>query len=240
MSILIKLIDDYSIWIYGAAALAALILFRAAIVARRDRAQATFSLEREAAHSREIRIFIIALVVLLLMGGVYAVERFVVPSVEIPYEAVPSPSPIFLPTITPTPAPPTMTPTITPTIQRPTRPPPLEPTETPKPAVVAPACPHPGVVLTAPGVGAQVRGVVQVSGTAAIDRFKFYKVELGIGNNPNTWSFLFSGESPVHGGLLGQWDTGIVSAGEYTLRLVVVDETGNFPEPCRVTVKVGK
>ena len=113
MSIFIKLIDDYSIWIYVAAALVALILFRSAIVARRDRVQATFALEREMAHNREIRIFTIAVIILLLMGGVWAVENFVVPNVEIPYEPAPSPSPIFLPTVTETPAPPTTTPTTT-------------------------------------------------------------------------------------------------------------------------------
>jgi hypothetical protein len=239
MSIFLKLIDDYSMWLYVAAAVVALILLRAAILARRDRIQATFGLERETAHNREIRILTIAVIVLLLMGGIYAVERFVVPNVEIPYEPAPSPSPIFLPTVTATPGPPTATPTPTPTIARPTRPP--MQTETPTPvAVVAPACPHPGVNLTAPGVGAQVSGVVSVSGTAVIERFSFYKVELGVGNNPGDWSFLFSGESPVRGGALGQWDTGPVAAGQYTLRLVVVDETGNFPQPCQVTVTVVK
>lgn len=239
MAIVLKLINDYSIWIYGAAAIAALFLLRAAIVARRDRMQATFTLEREAARSREIRIFTFAIVLLLIIGGVYAVTRFVVPNVDIPYEPAASPSPIFLPTVTPTPAPPTKTPTITPTLVRPTRPA-LKPTNTPTPEVRPPACPHPGVQLTSPGVNAQVSGVVQVTGTAAIDKFQFYKVELGIGDNPGNWSFLFSGESPVTNGLLGQWDTNPLPAGVYTLRLVVVDITGNFPEPCRVTVTVAK
>ena len=239
MAILIKLIDDYYLWIYGAAAIAVLVLLRAAIIARRDRVQATFALERESARSREIKIFVFAIVVLLLMGGVYAVKQFVVPNVEIPYELAPSPSPIFLPTVTGTPAPPTMTPTITPTLARPTRPA-LNPTGTPTPDIRPPACPHPGVNLTSPGVNAQVSGVVQVTGTAAIDRFQFYKMELGVGSNPGEWSFLFSGETAVNNGLLGQWDTHPLPAGVYTLRLVVVDETGNFPEPCRVTLTVVK
>jgi len=101
-------------------------------------------------------------------------------------------------------------------------------------------CAQPGAGLTAPGNNAQLRGVVQIVGTAAIARFQFYKVELGVGDNPSQWTFLLSGNAPVTNGVLGVWDTGPVPAGTYSLRLVVVDQTGNFPEPCRVIVTVVK
>lgn len=241
MSILLKLIHDYKEWLYGASAIVALFLLRAAILARRERLQAIFSLEREAARNREYRIMTIATVVLLLMGGIYAVDRFVVPNVEIPYDSSPaSPTPFFLPTITPTPAPPTETPTSTPTRVRPTMRPP-EPTSTPTPAAgPPPACPNPGVSLTYPTTRAQLKGVVPISGTASIERFQYYKLEMGIGSNPSEWSYLMSGQTPVVKGLLGHWDTGPLPAGEYSLRLVVVDQTGNFPEPCQVVVHVVK
>ena len=77
-------------------------------------------------------------------------------------------------------------------------------------------------------------------GTAAIDGFQYYKLEMGVGRNPGEWSFLFSNETPLRDGELGKWDTGPLPAGEYTLRLVVVDQTGNFPTPCQVTVNIVK
>jgi len=44
--------------------------------------------------------------------------------------------------------------------------------------------------------------------------------------------------SAVSGGVLETFNSSAYPSGTYTLRLVVVDQTGNFPEPCRVTVTV--
>jgi hypothetical protein len=38
--------------------------------------------------------------------------------------------------------------------------------------------------------------------------------------------------------VLETFNSGAYPAGTYTLRLVVVDQTGNYPEPCRVTITV--
>lgn len=244
MAVLIKLIQDYSVWLYGAIAIIAVFLLRAAILARREVLQATFTLEKEAARNREYRILGGAALLLVLIAAVYGVNRYVAPNVEIPSNVVPSPSPIFLPTITPTPATPTPTPTATPTLERPTRPVPTEeptpPPATPTPAVIPPNCPNPNARLTWPGLRAQVHGVVQVTGSASIDGFQFYKVELGVGESPTEWSFLFSGERPVVDGVLGQWDTSPLPEGIYSLRLTVVDLTGNYPSPCQTVVQVVK
>jgi hypothetical protein len=45
-------------------------------------------------------------------------------------------------------------------------------------------------------------------------------------------------ERTVSGGVLETFNSGAYPAGTYTLRLVVVDRTGNYPEPCRVTIRV--
>jgi hypothetical protein len=42
----------------------------------------------------------------------------------------------------------------------------------------------------------------------------------------------------VSGGVLGNIDTTVLVNGEYTIRLTVVDQVGNFPPPCDVTVVV--
>lgn len=242
MAVFIRLVQQYSVWLYGVCAVIALVLLRAAWLARQERLQAIFSLEKEAARSREMRILSMAIVLLIVMGAIYILEHQVAPNIPLPEGETPTPLPVFLPTITPTPAPPTPTPTPTP---RQTRPAPalttpLAPTNTPTPVVRPPACPNPGVQLTSPGLNATVSGVVTLAGTASIDRFQYYKVEMGVGAQPAEWSFLFANQSPVINGVLGQWDTGPLPAGTYSLRLVVVDQTGNYPPPCQTVVQVVK
>ena len=45
-------------------------------------------------------------------------------------------------------------------------------------------------------------------------------------------------KAPWSGGLLGNLNSSGVANGTYTVQLVVVDNTGNYPTPCRVTVVV--
>jgi len=148
-------------------------------------------------------------------------------------------------TLTPTPPPATMTPTATATEPLPTRP--VRPTATPEAgvaptaAVSVPACPNPNARITSPGVNQVVQGNVPVRGTANIANFQYYKVEVGPGSNPkdNEWTVVGTlHESPVSGGVLETFNGSTYPAGTYSLRLVVVDQTGNYPEPCRVTITV--
>jgi hypothetical protein len=98
---------------------------------------------------------------------------------------------------------------------------------------VAPACANAQARISAPGEGSRLSGAAQIVGTAAIDRFSFYKLEIGIGRDPQSWSVVGDlHRAPVTDGLLGTLDTDALPPGDYTIRLVVVDATGNFPEPC--------
>jgi hypothetical protein len=87
-------------------------------------------------------------------------------------------------------------------------------------------------------MGQKVQGLVQFVGTANVRDFDYYKLEMGPGDAPRNWSFLFSRQSAVVNGPLGAWNSDTVPPGMYTIRLIVVDRTGNYPEPCRVTVIV--
>jgi len=83
--------------------------------------------------------------------------------------------------------------------------------------------------ITAPAANAQLSGVVTVTGTASAANFQFYKLEFGQGANPTQMSVIGSlQKAPVTGGTLGTWDVTKLPAGAYTLRLTVVDNTGNF------------
>lgn len=71
-------------------------------------------------------------------------------------------------------------------------------------------------------------------GTANIENFQFYKVEYNGGSG-----FAVIGDlvhQPVNGGVLTSWNTAGFPSGTYTLRLTVVDVTGNYPAPCDVNV----
>jgi hypothetical protein len=96
------------------------------------------------------------------------------------------------------------------------------------------------VVIAAPVDDAQVRGQVAVHGSAAIDGFLYYKIEYQeVGSD--RWQVI--GElhyQAVTDGLLGTWDVTGLPPGTYALRLVVVDQTGQFVPPYVLNVRVGR
>lgn len=202
MAIVVKLITDYAPWLYAACGLVALWYLRIAIIARRQRRQAAFTLEREAALNRTYQAFSVALVLLVVMGAVYFTTTWIATAVEPLVEAVvsPSPTPLVLPTATPTPAPVTATPS--PTLA-PTKAPTPRPTPTPAPVVtrapvvVAPSCPDGRARLVQPGVNQTVSGSITVIGTAATDQFAYYKLEFKAVGTPGDPTFILSRTQPV-------------------------------------------
>jgi hypothetical protein len=82
-----------------------------------------------------------------------------------------------------------------------------------------------------------VIGLVQVQGAAAIDNFDYYKFEF---QDPvsGEWVFITRFDNSVTEGVLGSWNSDTVPPGSYQFRLVVVDKTGNFPEPCEINLQV--
>lgn len=248
MAVLVKIISNNAVWIYALCLLAALFLLRTAFLARRDRRQAAFSLEREAALNRTHSTLRWAMLVLAVMGLTYFVANYLSIAVEpIIAEADPTPTPVFLlDTPTPTPEatlPPTETPTITPTPRPRATPRPVDtvlpPTPAPTaPAVVAPSCPDGRAVIVEPGAGQRITGPVGIIGTASTDNFEYYKIEFKPAGAPGDFSFYLRRDSPVINGPLGTWNPAGLPAGEYQLRLVTVDITGNFGQ-CTVQVTVG-
>jgi hypothetical protein len=113
------------------------------------------------------------------------------------------------------------------------------PTVTPTPtrATGVADCPNLLACITYPGSSDTLSGRVDILGSADIDRFDYYKFEFRPIGTPE-WSFLVKFEQPVSKGQLMMWDTSTVPTGVYDLRLVVVDETGNYPEPCVIRVSV--
>jgi hypothetical protein len=247
MAIVVDFIRRLAPWVYGACALAALWYLRVVILARRERRYAVFTLEREAALNRVYGAWMGAIALVLVMGIVYLLSTVVSDAVQpLVQEGQPTPTPtgfalIGAPSITPTLPLPDTTPTSTPTKRpRPTaRPQPTPaPQETPTPAVVRPRCPDPRSVITAPGINAQVSGMVPILGAATHENFQFYKLEYGAGTDPSVWSYFDGGDRPVAGGQLGTLNAGALAPGAYSIRIVVVDSSGNFPSPCQTTIVI--
>ncbi|MEA3334571.1 MAG: hypothetical protein U9R25_01585 [Chloroflexota bacterium] len=245
MAIVVQLISEYSNWFYALCAIAAVVLLRSAILARRERKHAVFSLEREAALNRTHGIFRLTIILALFMGAIFFISTYLVEAVEpIIAQADPTPTPPFLintPTQT---AAPTSTATVTPTIT-----PTPRPRATPRPiptaepekvqGAVAPAnCTDQRAVILEPGAGQQITGPIQVIGTAQTDSFQYFKLEFKPVGGAGDFNFYLSREAAVLNGPLGTWDPSGLPPGPYQLRLVTVDNTGNFGQ-CIVDVTIG-
>ncbi len=143
---------------------------------------------------------------------IYPGQTLLIPGYMAPPPVVPPPGPG--PTATPTPT----------------------PTPTPQVAVCSPQ-----VNITEPTVNAELdgAGITFIRGTASIANFWYYKLEFAFGEWPTEWFLIEDLHfEPVTGGYLGDWKTGALPEGVYQLRLVAVDGTGNYPQPCQVQVNV--
>ncbi|MHB0876947.1 MAG: hypothetical protein ACYC5O_12990 [Anaerolineae bacterium] len=258
----IRLVAQWWIWVALVFVVLAVLFWRQSILAKRDAKFSIYGLEKEQLQRRKASSRGRALLMLLLVACVYSVNRYAVPLLpEVGGNTEPtsigSPQPTATATRTPavvvqfpqgtgepgqaiplgsgTPAP-----TATPTSGTPTVTPTPEATATAAPAPAS-ACATTGVQIFSPGSGATVSGAVAVSGTADIAGFQFYKLEIAVGEQPSGWTVI--GEmhyAAVQAGTLATWDTSPLAAGTYWLRLVVVDQTGNYPAPCAVRVSVVK
>jgi hypothetical protein len=243
MTTLVKLVSEYYIWLIGACILGIAFYIGRTVMAHREKGRAIFTLEKEAAASTRLRSIGMVFVLAVLAGAFYFVATYLAPNLDLETESEPTPTVLLQPTPTPTTGMPTVTPTPRPTrTPRPTPIPDTTPTSTPEP-VVLPSCPNPGVRITNPTVNAVLSGVVEITGSANFDGdedrdFQFYKFELKGETTSWEWRTIATHEASVADGFLGTWDTSALPAGAYALRLVVVDKTGNYPEPCEVNVTV--
>lgn len=118
-------------------------------------------------------------------------------------------------------------------------------TNTPRAVVPAPTatlpsnnCPNEHARIVNPRNGATLRGAVAFTGAADIGNLSYYKLEARPESNSD-WKAVFQRTTPVNGELM-LWDTTTTAPGRYQVRLVVVDKTGNFPEPCLISVTVAR
>lgn len=95
------------------------------------------------------------------------------------------------------------------------------------------ACVNPLSQITSPQVGSILSGIVSFTGTASIEDFSFFKLEIRReGTARSDYVTFFTGYSPVDDGVLVRFDTRAWPNANYWIRLVVTDQTNNYPERC--------
>ena len=99
-------------------------------------------------------------------------------------------------------------------------------------------CENPEATILEPEDGDTVSGLVELVGTANIANFAFYKFEIRPLGAATGWRPVGADTQPVVEDTLGVWDTSLLPAGDYALRLVVTDTQGNAPMPCVIRVRV--
>lgn len=83
------------------------------------------------------------------------------------------------------------------------------------------------VEITYPQGGNAVQGLVQIIGTVNPVDFQSYRLEFSPQNSPSSsWFPIHQQSSPVVNDVLGEWDTSVLTDGNYLLRLSVYTHSG--------------
>ncbi len=213
----VLLIVKYQTWLYALLGVAGLFYLYGLAQARRRLGRTLFGLEREAALQKQNRALAMLILLLTLAVSVAMMNSYIIPNVIL-LQATAAAGDV--PTVMPSPTP-------------------IRPEATNVPLVVdSSGCLNPQATLTDPGPNQQIAGSFEVRGTANIDNFAFYSLQLSGANTNGAWVSLYVGNTPVVNGTLGSFDTSAYDSGEYAFRLVVKDGTGNYPFPCVVPVTV--
>lgn len=230
MEDLLRFLKTYEGWIYAFLGIAALIGLRNLVRAWEAWRSAVFGLERESALLR-LRS---AVTLLVFTTGLALLEfitvSFVYPTAVAFFQPLPTPTvtlletPFSLPASTSTSAP-------------------AMGASTPSPATPTSEGCLPGQIeWTYPRAGDVLQGKVVLRGTINVPNLGFYKYEYrAVGTQD--WLTIAAGnrpivDQPLGGEGSGEWDTEMVTPGDYELRLVVYDNT-NQPFPaCIVPVRI--
>lgn len=93
------------------------------------------------------------------------------------------------------------------------------------------------IMIDSPVPGDLVKGTVDLSGTANVPNFGFYKYEISPVGTQN-WETISAQREPKTNESLGKWNTLSLTNGDYFLRLVITDNVGTSLEPCVIAVRV--
>lgn len=245
MDTLIGLIARFDVVFYFFSALGILVGLRGLSFSRRQRKVAAYGLEKEAARNLRRRSLNILGTMLVLVGAVYALTNIIVPGLDetqpldvgldvtpgapAPAQASSGPTrrPLLFPTVTPTFGVVAQDGGVVPT-----------PAVTLDPSSPSLGCEIVGATISQPLPGEVVSGQVEVHGEANILNFAAYKFEVSGPTTGGAWATVGNFTVPVASGFLGNWDATSLEPGSYRFRLVLVNTSGNFLEPCVIPITI--
>ena len=221
MGFVYRSLGAYESLIYISLAILGLFVFRRLWGAWREWRDAVFTLEREFALWRLVRVAALGFLVLALFFVEFYIATFIAPS-------LPAVGLVVTPTldllVSP---PPTLTGIDSTQVAQPT-----QPVQSGMSGCVADR-----IMITSPKPGEEVKGVVDLIGTADVPNFGFYKYEIApVGTL--SWATVQADRQPKKDELLGKWNTLSLSNGDYFLRLVITDNVGKALDPCVIAVRV--
>jgi hypothetical protein len=218
-----RLLAAYEPLIYIALAIWGMFIARSMIRTWLEWRNSVYSLEREFALRRLVRSTVFGLLVLGFVFSEFFIATFIVPALPAS-DVLPTPTLNLLVTPANTLAPDAATQAA------------LNPSAQSAPSGMS-GCNPDQIMLTAPKPGAVVSGAVELTGTASLPNFGFYKYEVSAMGS-NIWATISAGDQPVTNGSLGTWDTTTLANGDYFLQLVLIDNAGKTLEPCAIAVRV--
>ena len=214
---------NYESLIYIALAIWGLFVFRNMYQTWREWQDSVFNLEREFALRRLGRTTAIALLILGLVFAEFFIATFVAPSLPAA-DIVTTPTLDLLATSPGTLSPDAATQSV------------LSLVTQSAPSGMS-GCVPDEIMITAPEPGEVVRGTVELIGTANVQNFGFYKYEIAPLGTQN-WATISAEREPHENEKLGEWNTLLLTNGEYFLRLVITNNVGVSLEPCVIAVRV--
>lgn len=223
MGPLYRTLASYEPLIYIALAIGALFAFRRMLRSWREWRDSVYGLEREFALRRLGQATAAAFLVLALVFVEFFVATFIAPT-------LPATDILATPTLDLL-----LTPAGTLSPEQATQAA-LSPVTQEVPSGMSGCIPD-KIMITSPEPGLDVSGTVDITGTASIPNFGFYKYEIALRGSQN-WATISAGREPKVNASLGSWNTTSQTNGEYFLRLVITDNVGMALEPCVIAVRV--
>jgi hypothetical protein len=220
---ILRFFVTYAPFVYGALAVAFLLASRGFLLSLRERRKAVFGLEQELSANRVRRSLAVLLIVVLLVSGEVILQAFLAPIMPgVTVLTTPTLNLLAIPTTT-------LSPGVLSSMGSATSPAPA--------ASEAGGCIVGQIAITAPKPGEKITGNIEIQGTASIPNFGYYKYEFSVVGS-SSWSTVNANREVVQDGKIGDWNTSQLPAGDYLLRLVVIDNQGNALPACIVPVHI--
>ncbi len=223
MNEILRYLRDLEYLIYIVLGSLAVWQLRKFYIAWEELRAAAFGLEKESAQLRLNRSAALLVVLLFLGSAEFGLVSYIIPS-------MPGVNPLPTPTVDLL-ATPTSTLISSPSLE-------ITPQPLPQGTEINQAgCIPNEVMITYPENNSTVSGIVEIEGTVNIADFGFYKFEISAAET-RSWLTVQAGDTPKEDEMLGFWDTTQLQAGNYYLRLVVIDNQGIELDPCAVYLYV--